>query len=56
MAQFDAGVGNNFMKQITSVKSLKLKTVSGLVREMFDKAPKVEFHIDQHHYITILLK
>jgi hypothetical protein len=46
MAQFDAGVGNNFMKQITSVKSLKLKTVSGLVREMFDKAPKVEFHID----------
>jgi len=49
MAQFDAVVGNNFMKQITSVKSLKSKTVSGFVPEIFDKAPKVEFHIDQHH-------
>jgi hypothetical protein len=50
MAQFEAVVGNNFIKQITSVKSLKWKPVSGLVREMFDKAPKVEFHIDQRPY------
>jgi len=54
MAQFDAGVGNNFMKQITSVKSLKLKTVSGLVREMYKtKDQKCNFISIS---ITILLK
>jgi hypothetical protein len=49
MAQFDALGGNNFIKQITSVKSLKSKPASGHVREMFGRAPKVKFDIDQRH-------